>query len=121
MSALQEKYQSLTDMAGGYGLTVEEGEGFIKITGALNSAEDKKALWAEWNRLDPDYRSGEVAIDVSAPEATDTVYTVQAGDSLSKIGSHYGVSWQAIHEANKDQISNPDVIHPGQQLKIPQA
>jgi nucleoid-associated protein YgaU len=119
MSALQEKYQSLTDMAGGYGLTVEEGEGFIRITGALNSAEDKNTLWAEWNRLDPDYRSGEVVIDVSAPEGT--VYTVQSGDSLSKIGSHHGVSWQAIYDANKDLIGdNPDVIHPGQQLKIPQ-
>jgi nucleoid-associated protein YgaU len=120
MSALQEKYQSLTDMAGSYGLTAEEGEGFIRITGALNSADDKKALWEEWNRLDPDYRSGEVVIDVSAPEGT--VYTVQSGDSLTKIGSHHGVSWQAIYEANKDLIGdNPDVIHPGQQLTIPSA
>jgi nucleoid-associated protein YgaU len=119
MSALQEKYQSLTDMAGGYGLTAEEGDGFIRITGALNSAEDKKTLWAEWNRLDPDYRSGEVVVDVTAPEGT--VYTVQSGDSLGKIGSHHGVSWQAIYEANKDLIGdNPDLIHPGQELKIPQ-
>lgn len=120
MSALQEKYQSLTDMAGGYGLTVEEGEGFIKITGALNSADDKQKLWEEWNRLDPDYRSGEVVVDVSAPEGS--VYVVQSGDSLSKIGHHHGVSWESIYEANKDLIGdNPDVIHPGQQLKIPTA
>ena len=120
MSALQEKYQSLIDMASGFGLNAAEGEGFIQITGALNSAADKQALWDEWNRLDPDYRSGEVVVDVSAPDEQQT-YTVQSGDSLSKIGSNHGVSWQAIYEANKDVIgSDPDVIHPGQQLKIPQ-
>jgi nucleoid-associated protein YgaU len=45
---------------------------------------------------------------------------VQAGDSLSKIASHYGTSWQKIFEANRDTISNPDLIHPGQEIVIPQ-
>jgi nucleoid-associated protein YgaU len=51
-------------------------------------------------------------------------YTVVAGDSLSKIARHfYGDAnkWPRIHEANRDQIKNPDLIHPGQKLKIPSA
>ena len=51
-------------------------------------------------------------------------YTVVAGDSLSKIAKrHYGDAnkWPRIYEANRDQIKNPDLIHPGQQLKIPEA
>ena len=51
-------------------------------------------------------------------------YTVQAGDSLSKIAQRrYGEAskWKAIYEANKDQIKNPDLIHPGQVLKMPSA
>ena len=51
-------------------------------------------------------------------------YTVAAGDSLSKIAkSVYGDAkqWKRIFEANKDQIENPDLIHPGQVLKIPEA
>jgi nucleoid-associated protein YgaU len=48
------------------------------------------------------------------------MYTVAAGDSLSKIGAKYGVSWQKIFEANKDKIKDPDKIHPGQELTIPQ-
>ncbi|HSA54364.1 MAG TPA: LysM peptidoglycan-binding domain-containing protein [Gemmatimonadaceae bacterium] len=49
-------------------------------------------------------------------------YTVQAGDSLSKIAQRrYGEAskWKAIYEANKDQIKNPDLIHPGQVLRMP--
>ena len=51
-------------------------------------------------------------------------YTVVAGDSLSKIAKRYygdANQWPRIHEANRDQISNPDLIHPGQRLKIPGA
>jgi nucleoid-associated protein YgaU len=39
---------------------------------------------------------------------------------LSKIGSHYGVSWQKIFEANRDKLDDADKIRPGQELKIPQ-
>lgn len=50
-------------------------------------------------------------------------YTVQSGDSLSKIAKkHYGNAnaWTKIYNANKDQIgSNPDMIHPGQKFVIP--
>jgi nucleoid-associated protein YgaU len=51
-------------------------------------------------------------------------YTVVAGDSLSKIAKRfYGDAnkWPRIHEANRDQIKNPDLIHPGQKLRIPGA
>jgi len=48
-------------------------------------------------------------------------YTVEPGDNLSKIGAKYGISWNAIYEANRDIISDPDMIHPGQELKIPSA
>jgi nucleoid-associated protein YgaU len=50
-------------------------------------------------------------------------YTVQKGDSLSKIAKHfYGDAnkWKEIFEANKDTINDPDMIHPGQELKIPE-
>ena len=53
-----------------------------------------------------------------APET----YTVKSGDSLSKIAQQLygdGRKWRAIFESNRDLISNPDLIHPGQVLKIP--
>ena len=51
-------------------------------------------------------------------------YTVAAGDSLSKIAKKlYGDAskWKRIFEANRDILKNPDLIHPGQVLKIPDA
>ena len=59
-----------------------------------------------------------------AGEAVTRTYTVVGGDSLSKIAKKiYGDAsrWKDIFEANKDTIKNPDLIHPGQVLKIPGA
>ena len=122
--SLQEKYQSLIDLANQSnisGLNITEGDGFIKIEGSAPSAEAKQQLWDEYGRIDPDYRSGDLVLDISAPEASSNTYTVQAGDSLSKIGQHYGVSWQQIFEANRDKLDDPDKIYPGQELTIPQS
>lgn len=122
---LTDKYQSLIDLAsqlGISGLSVEEDGGVLKVNGAAASADAKQQLWNEYARLDPDYRSGDLVLDISAPEgASGTTYTVQSGDSLSKIGSKYGVGWQAIFEANRDKLNDPDKIFPGQELTIPQA
>ena len=48
-------------------------------------------------------------------------YTVAKGDNLSKIAKHfYGKQdWKRIFDANRDQLSDPDRIQPGQVLKIP--
>lgn len=51
-----------------------------------------------------------------------TTYTVQSGDSLSKIAKRFygdGNKWKIIHAANSAKIPNPDLIHPGQELIIP--
>ena len=49
-------------------------------------------------------------------------YTVKSGDSLSKIAKElYGDAqqWHKIHQANLDQIKDPNLIHPGQKFVIP--
>ncbi|MGH2616565.1 MAG: LysM peptidoglycan-binding domain-containing protein, partial [Thermomicrobiales bacterium] len=51
------------------------------------------------------------------------LYTVVAGDTLGSIAQQfYGdpAQWPRIFEANQDQISDPDLIVPGQVLRIPQ-
>ena len=59
----------------------------------------------------------------TAPGAGMT-YTVKQGDSLSKIAKQfYGDAgkWKKIHAANADKIPNPDLIHSGLELTIPDA
>ena len=62
-------------------------------------------------------------ITVSNPEPEAVFYTVQSGDSLSKIAkAHYGdpMRYTGIFEANKPMLEHPDKIYPGQVLRIPQ-
>ena len=62
--------------------------------------------------------------DASSAAQQQQTYTVVSGDSLSKISKRlYGdaAKWKKIYEANTDQIKNPDLIYPGQVLKIPPA
>jgi nucleoid-associated protein YgaU len=57
-------------------------------------------------------------------DATETTYEVKAGDTLSKIAKEKlgnGNAYMDIFNANRDQLSDPDKIKPGQILKIPQA
>ena len=121
--SLQEKYQTLLELANSNGTTYElsEGDGVLYINATSPNAEAKQALWDEYERLDPEFRSADLVLNVtdsSAPDGGHT-YTVEAGDNLSKIGAKYGITWKAIYDANRDIISNPDLIHPGQELKIP--
>jgi nucleoid-associated protein YgaU len=66
--------------------------------------------------------SSQLAAQPAAAADSARAYTVQAGDSLSKIAKReYGDAnkWNAIFEANRDKIKNPDLIHPGQVLTLP--
>ena len=73
-----------------------------------------------------DSNSGEQTdLDVPAPVVKNTTsyltYTVQAGDTLWKIARKYSCSVAGIVAANSDRIKNPNRIHAGWQLKIPQS
>ena len=71
-----------------------------------------------------DVRSGSSSTAPPAQSTPYRTYTVVAGDSLSKIAKReYGDAskWRAIYEANKDLIKDPDLIYPGQELKVPGA
>jgi len=67
-----------------------------------------------------DFSNVESKVVSTAPDGEQT-YTVAAGDNLSKIAKHFygNADWKRIFDANRDQLSNPDLIKPGQVLKIP--
>jgi LysM repeat protein len=121
--ALQDKYSELISTAktaGVQDLQVREQNNVLYIDGQAPSEAVKKQLWDVYNRIDPDYRSADVVMNVRTPAAASPVeYEVRKGDNLTKIGNQFGVSWQEIFEVNKDKIKNPDLIQPGWKLKIP--
>ena len=65
-----------------------------------------------------------VPMTIPKPASTERVHEVIAGDTLSALAKKYygnGNLYMRIFEANKDQLKNPDVIKPGQKLRIPDA
>jgi nucleoid-associated protein YgaU len=60
----------------------------------------------------------------SEPSGAGKTYTVKAGDTLGHIAKEQlgdASAYKQIFDANRDQLSDPDKIKPGQVLKIPQA
>lgn len=51
----------------------------------------------------------------------DVIYTVQEGDNLYNISAQFGsfLFWESVYVANADQVRNPDLIFPGQNIRIP--
>lgn len=95
----------------------------LYIEGACGSEAIKNRIWDQVKLVDPTYSdlTLNLTVDPSLAPQQQT-YTVAAGDSLSKIAKHfYGNpnEYMKIFEANKDQLTDSNVIKPGQQLVIP--
>ena len=124
--SVREKYQSLVDLANQNGvsnLSVQEDGDVLRMSGTAPSEEAKKKIWDEYGRIDPDMRAGDLVLNIEVGSANAgggaASHTVESGDTLSAIGKKYGVAWRDIFEANRDQLSDPDKIRPGQKLRIP--
>ena len=120
---LRDKYNAAIQAAKGHMEgAADEREGKLHFHGTVKTEEEKNKIWDALKTV-PDWRTDVVADIkvVGGPAAFDT-YTVQAGDTLSKIAKEKLGSASAyvkIFEANKDLLTDPDKIKVGQVLKIP--
>jgi len=119
-----DKYKDLESLAGTLGVrnfSMKEAGGKVQIAGTTTYALERDLLWdaikkhAGWE--------SEVAADVRA-ERSDIhgVHVVKSGESLSKIAKVHlddANRYMDIFNANKDKLKSPDLIHPGQELVIP--
>ena len=103
----------------------EEREGKLYFKGTTSTQAEANKIWDAIKTI-PDW-SKDVVADIKSTGAGEqaasaTTYTVKAGDTLSKIAKdHLGNAnaYMDIFNANKDQLTDPDKIKPGQVLKIP--
>ena len=123
--ALQDKYRELVTAAQSSGvssLQVREQDRVLYIDGVAPSEEIKQRLWDIYGKIDPDYRSADLVMNIKVLQGAGggtKEYVVVSGDNLSKIGKKFNLKWKDIFEANKDKIKDPDHIEPGWKLKIP--
>ena len=111
--------------------TTEEHDGKLVFKGTVATEADKNAIWDAIKTI-PTWRndivadiqvtggSGGSSASAAAPAAK--TYTVKAGDTLSQIAKdHLGsaAAYMKIFELNKDQLTDPDKIKPGQVLRLP--
>ena len=120
--SLRGTYAYSVDIAQKLGLSgIEERNGKLHFKGTVATQEDANKIWDAIKTI-PTW-SQDVVADIQArPGAAARTYTVQAGDSLSKIAKELlgdANAYPKIFAANRDQLSNPDEIKPGQVLKIP--
>jgi nucleoid-associated protein YgaU len=126
LDTLKKKYQTVLDYGQKRGVSWKnihiENEKLL-IRGAAPNDAVKNEVWGRIKGIDPGYAdlTADISID-SSLKVPETMYTVAGGDSLSKIAKQfYGDAnkYMKIFEANKDQLQNPDLIKPGQILRIP--
>ncbi|HEY4085261.1 MAG TPA: LysM peptidoglycan-binding domain-containing protein [Bryobacteraceae bacterium] len=105
------------------------------IQGVAPSEQAKNKVWDAIKAVNPNWQSeltADITVDPNAQPAAQTsasgaqsnvrTYTVQAGDTLSKISKEfYGNAndYTKIFEANRGTLTDPNRISPGQQLTIP--
>ena len=131
MADLRGKYDYAIQTAkklGVQGAATQEGDK-LHFKGTVGSEDEKNQIWNALKTI-PDWKNDIIA-DINVQPHAQTVgtsgaggrsYTVKSGDTLSKIAKeHYGDAnnYMKIFDANKDQLSDPDKIKPGQVLKIP--
>jgi nucleoid-associated protein YgaU len=127
---LRDKYNHAIQTAQGFGMEgqAEERDGKLYFKGKTKTQDEANKIWDAIKTV-PDWPKEIVAdIQANASAAATTVadtvrtYTVEKGDTLSKIAQELlgkASAYTQIFEANRDQLDNPDHIKPGQVLKIP--
>jgi len=125
--SVKAKYQSVLDLGENLNVTdgrVEEDGGKLNVWGTVETQYEKDQLWDAIKAVGGDNPSDIMADITVTNTAYYTKHTVEKGESLSKIAQHYYkdmMKYKDIFEANRDILDNPDLIHPGQVLTIPNA
>jgi nucleoid-associated protein YgaU len=131
---LKMKYQSVINFIEAQNANLQnvnmEGDKLF-IRASAPSQDVKNRIWDQIKLVDATY--SDLTADIQAPAAAAAVagaspvtplrtYTVQPGDSLSKISQHfYGNAnqYMKIFEANRDKLPDPDKVRAGMELNIP--
>ena len=129
--ALRDKYTYAIQTAKNLRMqgSADERDGKLYFHGTVTSQDEVNKIWDAIKTI-PDWRN-EIVADIkatggsaAAPAQGGSTYTVKSGDTLSKIAKSLlgdPSAYMDIFNANRDQLNDPNVIRPGQVLKIPQA
>ncbi len=122
---VKAKYQDVLDLGESLNIqngNVTEDNGVLKVEGTAGTQYEKNLIWDKIKAIGGENPSDIVA-DIKVADAS--VYhrhVVKSGETLGKIAKHYygdAMKYTTIFDANTDILKNPDLIHPDQELIIP--
>lgn len=105
--ALQDKYKELIDAAttaGVSNLQVREQDNVLYIDGTAPSGEVKDNLWAIYNKIDPDFRAGDLILNVDASAAAGAKATVTTQSSNLNIRKGPGTDQPIVGKAAHNEV-----------------
>ncbi len=115
MSALQDKYKTLIDAAQKLGvnnLQVKEKDNVLYVEGEAPSASVKDKLWEVYNQVDPDYKTGDLVLNVNASSVSGSKATVTTDSTNLNIrkgpGTDQEIIGKAAHGAVVTVLSTPN-------------
>ena len=135
LSAKKQKYAGALEAANKNQVRLQNvhwENGKILIRGEAPSEDAKNKVWDAVKAVNGGASPQDATIEITVAkgqggavggaQAPSRTYTVQTGDTLSKISKQFygdGNAYMKIFDANKDKLKDPDKIQPGQQLTIP--
>ena len=105
--ALKDKYKELIDAATSAGITdlkVREQENVLYIDGSTTDGKVKDNLWNIYNKIDPDFRAGDLILNIDASAAVGTKAKVTTQSSNLNIRKGPGTDQQIVGKAAHNEI-----------------
>jgi len=107
MSALQDKYKQLIDAANAAGISnlqvTEEGSA-LHISGEAPTGAAKDQLWDIYGKIDPDYRAGDLILDVDVAASAGTKAKVTTDSTALNIRKGPGTDQPIVGKAAHGEI-----------------
>jgi len=105
--ALQDKYKALIDTARNSGvrnLRVSEQNNVLHVTGEAPNAQVKDTLWNVYNKIDPDYRAGDLVLDVNTNTTAGSKAKVVTQSSNLNIRKGPGTDQPVVGKAAHNEV-----------------
>jgi len=114
--SIEESNPGITELGVGYN------EGIVDLSGMADTttAVEKAVLLAGNVKGVTEVKIDNMEAPAPAPEVE--YYTIVSGDSLSKIAKKYydnAMDYPKLFDENREVIKDPDLIYPGQKIRIP--